>query len=404
MINYRPSFGESKRPLRVLFYLFFPGGGIGKYTHELLRELVKYDDLDIEVVCPPDFAWKEDSPYRTWPHVFDIGHKWPLVRRMRFLIGQFVSPLRLFDRARQMQADIVHVCNINYLTFPFWRRSMQRTRAAVAISAHDIRRGQPILHRRWEERQLAEIYRSANALFVHSQAQVCELEEFAQVPTERVCIVPHGPYEQGTCSDAARMRVRKEFGCAESTTIGLQFGQIRDDKGIDRSLRAWTRLPDAYHLVIAGRGGARGHRSVVEYRRLVENLGLDNRVTFIERFVPDEEISALFAAADFVLLPYDQQFSSQSGVLNLSGSYRRPMVVTPAPTIAESVRAYRLGRVSSDYSSESLSGAILALFNDIRTGAAFGFDDFLRENTWAENARRTREIYRAIADSVRCEP
>ena len=104
-----------------MVYLFFPAGGIGKYTHQLLEELVHYEDLDIEVVCLPDFQWRDNPYYKTWPKLFGISHRVPLVRKFRFLLAQFINPHRLLRHAREVDSDISHICNINYLSFPFWR-------------------------------------------------------------------------------------------------------------------------------------------------------------------------------------------------------------------------------------------------------------------------------------------
>ena len=48
---------------KALFYAFFPGGGIGKYAHEALEALRAHhrDDVEIELLCQPEFAWLSEA-------------------------------------------------------------------------------------------------------------------------------------------------------------------------------------------------------------------------------------------------------------------------------------------------------------------------------------------------------
>ena len=87
-----------KEKEKILFYLYFPAGGIGKYTHQQLKELGKHEDLDIEVACLPDYHWRDNDAYRIWPGLFGISHTVPLLRKLRFLLGQFINPKRLLKR------------------------------------------------------------------------------------------------------------------------------------------------------------------------------------------------------------------------------------------------------------------------------------------------------------------
>ena len=133
---------SSERSARVstTFYAFFPGGGIGKYSHEVLKTLCRDhgEELDLELVCLPEFAWLSEARYPTRPLLFSIGHRWPPVRKLRFLLAQVINPLRLARRARASRPDWIHFCNINPLTYPLWARAMHRTGAkwAARSAAH----------------------------------------------------------------------------------------------------------------------------------------------------------------------------------------------------------------------------------------------------------------------------
>ena len=386
--------GVADRPLRVAFYLFVPGGGIGRYTHEMLRHFQHQDDIDAELVCLPGFEWLGEASYHTWPELREIAHPVAWRRRARFLAAQFGNPRRLCRRIRETQVDVVHFSNINHLTFPFWRGMLGRTRVKVASTVHDVRRAKAMISRRYESQQLQAFYRRADALFVHSRAQAEDLLDYASVAEHRVHIVPHGPYDYGPPS-AGRVELRRKYHLPQDRQVALFFGNIRDEKNLDRLLRVLPRFRDTLHVVVAGRA-ASGHRGVGEYRAMAERLGVASAVTFIDRYVADAEIPDLFELCDWAALPYSRQFTSQSGVLNVAAQYRRPVLVSNAPTFAETLEQCDIG-VAVDCDDESaLAAGVSAIAARLEAGAAFEFDRYAALFGWDENVRRTAAVYRSL--------
>jgi len=161
--------------IRVLFYQFFPGGGIGRYTHELATAVDQHSGVDVEVVCSPDFEHLSVAPYRTWAGLQSIGHAVPLLRRLRFLSAQVVNPIRCLNRANTSRADVIHFSNINHLTYRFWRARIKGLPNKYVATVHDVRRAGKILNRGWEKRSLRQFYEDADGLFVHSEQQVSYL-------------------------------------------------------------------------------------------------------------------------------------------------------------------------------------------------------------------------------------
>ena len=104
----------------------------------------------------------------------------------------------------------------------------------------------------------------------------------------------------------------------------LTFGSIRPYKGVDIALDALARVdPDIrVRLVVAGRSWG----SANALREQARRLRLNGRVEFHDRFISNEEAALLFSAADASLLPY--RTASQSGVVQLSFAYERPVIAT----------------------------------------------------------------------------
>lgn len=382
------------RPLRVGFYIFFPGGGIGRYTHRLMTALGRRDEVAVEALCTPDYEWAHADGYATWDGLARLSHNIPTLRRWRFLKGQFVNPKRAIEHARTAALDVLHLANINHLSFPYWRPKVERANVRVVASAHDVKRGKSILSRRWEDRQLKAFYRFADALFVHSEYQVRELSAFAGVPEERIHVVPHGPYTHGAVNSSQRA-LRQHWDLPTGRRVALFFGKLRDGKNLEGLLRAQARTDPRPYLVVAGPEDGR-HHGVDHYQRLAGELGLADDVRFLPRRLDDDEVGALFTAADWVALPYDESFTSQSGVLNVAAHYERPVLVSSAPVLRETVDTCDIGVACSGDTPAALADGIAALHRRLATGHRHAFETYRERFGWAENASHTLTVYHSL--------
>lgn len=380
--------------LRVLFYVFFPGGGIGRYTKELASTLGTDFDLDVEVVCSPDFIWKEADGYRTWDGLRSLSHASTARRRLRFLAGQIINPRRFAAHASSVGADIVHFSNVNHLTFPFWRKALSSTGAAVVISVHDVQRQKSIVSRVWEDRQLKAVYQQADALFVHSDLQADELNDWADVRPDKIHVVPHGPYPHGRPT-ADRGKLRRRYGLPKNGQVALFFGQIRDEKNLEGFIRGMALCDENLHLFVAGAANSR-HRDINYYEMIAREAGVGGRVTFLNRFIEEVEVADVFGTADWVALPYKAGFTSQSGVLNVAAHYRKPLLVGCAPVIRSTVESSQIGVAARGDEPTAIAPAIAEIMHQVPAGDAWRFDEYLDAHSWKENARRTVEVYRAL--------
>lgn len=381
--------------MKVLFYLYFPAGGIGRYTARLMPELTAAG-ATVEAAVVPEFAWRDAGGFRVWPELRSISHASVLRRKLRFLTGQFINPRRLAARARVWQPDVIHICNVNHLSYPTWERCFPADGPRLAVSVHDVQRQRGILCKPWEAWQLRRFYRRADLLLVHSQSQADELEEWAGVLRDKICVVPHGPYDYAQPTES-REAVRRRLGVPDQASLGLAFGQVRDEKRIDRLIRAIQQQPDSIHLLIAGRCPP-GHQPMTGYQQLARELGVESRVHFENRFIPDEEVANLFQASDWSALTYAVSFTSQSGVLNSAVNYRIPVLATPAPSFRESLQQFSIGVLCEDDSVDAISDGISQLQN--RPATTWEFDAYLAANSWAENASVTMAEYTRITEGA----
>ena len=383
--------------LRIAAYVFFPAGGIGRYTSEWAAAMNKRSDAQATVLCAPDFVWKNSERYEAWSGLRPLSHPIPARRRARFLSGQLTNPRIAIRYAREQQMDVLHLSNINHLSFPLWKRALDRSGLVVTATVHDVRRQTAVLHRGWETRQLQAFYRYADALFVHSAYQRDDLLDFAGGDPERIHIVPHGPYPYAEPS-ADPCTLRRRYGLPEDRQVALCFGQLRDQKNLEGLLEAVAVGTHDVHLFVAG-NAPNGHLPHQHYHARAEALGIADRVTFLPRYIADEEVPDVFAVSDWVALPYHADFTSQSGVLNVAVHYRRPVLVAEAPVLRETVEVCDIGVVAPSDSVDGLGEGIGRIMERVNQGDAFAFKSYRKQYSWEENARRSVDVFRTLVEA-----
>jgi len=383
-------------PIRVLHYFAFPGGGIGRYVHELLSQMHTVPDLAVELACVPSYHYLGNAPYPVWPGLRDITHPNPLRRRIRFAVNLVVNPLRAIARAQATGAHILHLSTIPHVTFAFWRRRLDRTGIKLVATAHDVRRSQGLISLRYELEQLRRLYRRCEALFVHSEFQKKDLIDFAGVCPERVYVVPHGPCYHGP-PQADKETLRRRYGVPLEKQVVLFFGDIRPDKNLDLFLRAMVPYKDRLFLVVAGQVKHRDGKDGNYYKKLAAELGLEGAVLWRLEYIPNDEVPNYFEMCDWVAMPYSRRFTSQSGVLNVAMAHHRPVLVTATPTIVETFEIAKTGilAVPDDLDDlivrigEMLSLPLHRLFDNIPR--------YLAEFSWEKNCAITAEVYQQVA-------
>jgi glycosyltransferase involved in cell wall biosynthesis len=134
----------------------------------------------------------------------------------------------------------------------------------------------------------------------------------------------------------------------------LAFGAVRPYKGIDVALEALALVDPALdvHLTVAGRfweGGA-------ALREQAQRLRLNGRLELRDGYVSNSDAALLFSACDASLLPY--RSASQSGVVQLSFAYGRPVIATRVGGLPAAVRDGRDGILCEAGDTAALARAI----------------------------------------------
>lgn len=146
----------------------------------------------------------------------------------------------------------------------------------------------------------------------------------------------------------------------------LFFGNIAPWKGIDTLIKAAIiaidKIGPNFNLVIAGKP-----YPGFEGMQFFENIHkLDNRcIKLINRYITSSEIPVLVGKSSFLVLPYDNQFQySSSGVIPLSYTFSKPVIVSNVPSLREYVENGKTGLVFDVNDSEQLANCMIDLIEN----------------------------------------
>ncbi len=166
--------------------------------------------------------------------------------------------------------------------------------------------------------------------------------------------VAHPFYAQFDRGRWTRETARASLGLTGE--VALFFGYVRHYKGLDTLLTAWKQVraqrPQAT-LVVAGEF----YEKPEPFAALAAAAG---GVKLLNRYIPDDEVEALFRAADVTVLPY--RSGTQSGVTHVSYALGVPVIATSVGGITETVKAGATGFTCPPEDPAALAATVVRFF------------------------------------------
>lgn len=240
---------------------------------------------------------------------------------------------------------------------------LRNLRMPVVTTLHTVLR-EPDADQRRVLIQLAAL--SARVVVMSHRAQAF-LQEIYGVPESKIDIIAHGiPATSFVSPDS----YKKQFG-VEGRMVALTFGLLSPNKGIEYMLRAIPEIleefPDFVYIVVGATHPDlvrhEGERYRLSLERLARDLGIEEHVSFYNRFVELEELTEFIRAADVYVTPYLNPAQITSGPLAYSFGCGKAIVSTPY-WHAEELLADGRGMLVPFADSQSLARKICWLLRD----------------------------------------
>jgi glycosyltransferase involved in cell wall biosynthesis len=215
-----------------------------------------------------------------------------------------------------------------------------RRRAPVVALCHNVL---PHERRPYDRPLMTALLRRVDRVLAHSEQQAELARGLAPAPVTVAGLPPHLPVK-AAAAEGGGVRNRLLF-----------FGIVRPYKGLDLLLRALARTPGVA-LTVAGEfwGG------LAETRRLIDELGLGDRVELRPGYVAAAEVPELFARADALVLPYRSATASQN--VWLGHEHGVPVIATRVGALADHVADGVDGLLVEPGSVDALADALKGFY------------------------------------------
>ena len=211
----------------------------------------------------------------------------------------------------------------------------------------------------WLDRFLARrVLGRGDVAIVHSEQDRKKLLDL--LPRAHVHVTHHPTYRVFAENAPTASQARKELHLDNDTPVILFFGFVRPYKGLNYLIEALPTVLERLevHLLIAGEFWD----SAETYLDLIQSLQLENHVTLVDQYVPNEEVGVYFASADLVALPYVD--ATQSGIVQMAFGFGVPVLTTTVGGLGEAVHDGVTGLLVRPRDSQALASAILRYFRE----------------------------------------
>lgn len=233
-----------------------------------------------------------------------------------------------------------------------------------------------------------------DGIIVHNLASHTALLQKYPKLKNKTRIIPHGNYLPFINSKITPSTSRQKLGLPDDKKILLFFGQIKSVKGLDLLLLALAKIvqsDESYLLVIAGKVWK---DDIKVYEKIIEDHSLSPFIRLHLRYIPDEEVSTFYSAADLIILPYRKIF--QSGVLLMAMSEGCNVLASDIPGMTEIITHGETGFLFKSEDADALTSAIFDAFSDserkehIKNNALKMMQE---QYSWDKIGRETRDFY-----------
>lgn len=322
---------------------------------------------DLSVLRLGDIPARETLDWFTFPSIW-VGNELLLQQRPQILLLQWWTSI------------MAH----NYLALA---HRAKRLGCRVVLELHELRdvgeHGIPFAGM-YTNLMMTKMAKYTDGIVVHSSADKHAVaRSYPCLGRHPSTVIFHGPQEHGTAaSPGPSANPAPE---AKHLIRFLYFGVIRPYKGLPELIQAFGMLVQEglpVHLTVAGEPWSGEKEPLTELQR----CGPEH-YSLLLRYLPDKDVTALFANTDILVAPYRRV--SASGPISMAMAAGIPIVTTRLPALLEACEAYG-GVEWADISSPfSLAAAMKRALR--RVGVSYR-----NPHDWDTNANRYLEFFSKI--------
>jgi glycosyltransferase involved in cell wall biosynthesis len=382
---------------KILLVNFSNKGGFAHHIY-FLCDALSHTGVDFLLLTTRNFELAERcGNFRCETRLFaHADRKFKLVKGIVYCI----SLLILLNYVRKYSPAVLHLQDLRIPVIEKWLLAGFRKKGIKLIyTVHDIDDVDVAAVTHYAA--LQQVYHSFDYLIAHTEENKQTLIQVFDLEPERITVLPVGEYTALPDGQLEQSAARDLLGIAADRPVILFFGYIRKYKGLGLLLEALARVKEQeadIYLIVAGEP----KEELSAYRKMIAAHQLESNLLLDTRYIPLDRLSAYFAAADLVVLPYLRVF--QSGLVRLAYAHKRPVIATRVGDLPMVVEHGQTGFLVPPGSAERLAEAINLAFCDrhrLRAMGENGFQMMSRKFSWQHIAEEMKKIYhKAITNEL----
>lgn len=380
--------------MRIIIYNSSSFGGCYDYGREIHRAYQQNPAMESSEWWIPENAPEDAQPGVYRRMLSDKpAFRNRFLRQLHFLWRSLMNPFRLYFHLAAAPDSCVILNDFEQLTAPIWVPFFKWAfagRHLFGVILHDPDRDAYPPSLCWTNISMKSLISLCHLAFYHHYLP--EKPYYRANPECRFVDLPHGIFQLPAPDQHLQQQVQ-EMNKEKLQILSIP-GNIRQEKNYHLAIEALQQLPDCA-LLIAG-AAANARVDVDAYRRLAEQLGVENRVFWFENYLSPAGLAAVMASSEVVLLNYAGSFTSQSGIFNVAIPFKKPLVVSSGKSgMAGIMEQYRLGTMTAGGDVSHLVTAIReALSGEI---SEQNWENYLQIASWENNARIGTAQFQQVA-------
>ena len=371
-----------------------PIKGISPYCQELLKSVSK--KMEVEFIgfkkLYPDFLYPggrvvEDS------NSYNVNLMKNIAIRN---ILTYYNPLSWIWTGFSIKGEIVHAQWWSHVLAPVYFVVLsicKFRRKKIIITVHNVL---PHENSKLNKFLNRVVLCWGDVFIVHSTRNIEEVHKIFKIPKEKVIRIPHGVLgsfkDDIVTQEDAREKLKLPLDCK----IILFFGNIREYKGLDVMLEAFSYVikeTEKVLLVIAGSLWVKWGK----YEELIKKKNLSKNIKLFLEFIPSDEAKYFYYAYDLVVLPY-REFMAQSGAGAVALAFEKPLIVTNVGGLPELVKDKNF--VIEPNNPRALAEKILLALGDDELLKKLSDDSrgLAEEYSWDKISEETVGLYKFVIE------
>ncbi len=214
---------------------------------------------------------------------------------------------------------------------------------------------------------LRELCRQAAGIVCMTNKSAHLLHEIYEAPEETISVIHHGvPLFQ----NQPQKELKQKYNF-ENNQLVTTFGLIGPGKGLEIGIRAIAKValkhPSVRYLILGKthpnliRSEGESYRNMLS--ELVKDLGLENNIIFVNKFLSDDELGDYLHMTDIYLSPYPNRDQAVSGTMAFALGCGRAIVST-AYAYAEEVLANERGLLAQSNDPDELAYLLIQILDN----------------------------------------